>query len=127
MSVSRHQNASQNRGIKIGNRYSKTCHSITYLGMTVSNQNLIEKEIKNFGNACYRSVQNSLQSCLTPKNEKIQICKTIILHVVLYGCETWFLRLREELRLRVFENSVPRRIFGPKRVDVTGGWRKLHN
>jgi hypothetical protein len=47
--------------------------------------------------------------------------------VVLYGCETWSLTLREEYRLRVFENRVLRRIFGPKRVEVTGGWRKLHN
>jgi hypothetical protein len=47
--------------------------------------------------------------------------------VVLYGCETWSLKLREEHRLRVFENRVLRRIFGPKRDDVTGDWRKLHN
>jgi hypothetical protein len=46
--------------------------------------------------------------------------------VVLYGCETWSLTLREEHRLRVFENRVLRRIFGPKRDEVTGGWRKLH-
>jgi hypothetical protein len=58
---------------------------------------------------------------------KIKIHKTIILPVVLYGCETWSLTLREEHRLRVFENSVLRRIFGPKRDEVTGGWRKLHN
>jgi hypothetical protein len=50
-----------------------------------------------------------------------------ILPVVLYGCETWSLILREEHRLRVFENKVLRRIFGPKRDEVTGGWRKLHN
>jgi hypothetical protein len=49
------------------------------------------------------------------------------LPVVLYGCETWFLTLREEHRLRVFENRVLRRIFGPKRDKVTGGWRRLHN
>jgi hypothetical protein len=53
--------------------------------------------------------------------------KTIILPVVLYGCETWSLTLREEHRLRVFENRVLRRIFGPKRDEVTGEWRKLHN
>jgi hypothetical protein len=60
-------------------------------------------------------------------NIKIKIYKTIILPVVLYGCETWCLTLREEYRLRVFENSVLRRIFGPKRNEVMGGWRKLHN
>jgi hypothetical protein len=58
---------------------------------------------------------------------KIKIYKTIILPVVLYGYETWYLTLREEHRLRVFENRVLRRIFGPKRDEVTGGWRKLHN
>jgi hypothetical protein len=61
------------------------------------------------------------------KNVKIRIYKTIILPVVLYGCETWSLTFREEHRLRVFENRVLRRIFGPKRDEVTGGWRKLHN
>jgi hypothetical protein len=58
---------------------------------------------------------------------KIKIYKTIILPLVLYGCETWSLTLREEHRLRVFENRVLRRIFGPKRNEVTGGWRKRHN
>jgi hypothetical protein len=57
----------------------------------------------------------------------IRICKTIILPAVLYGCETWSLTFREEHRLRVFENRVLRRILGPKRDEVTGGWRKLHN
>jgi hypothetical protein len=61
------------------------------------------------------------------KNLKIRIYKTIILPVVLYGCETWSLTLREEHRLGVFENRVLSRIFGPKRDDVTGEWRELHN
>jgi hypothetical protein len=60
------------------------------------------------------------------KNLKIRIYKMIILPVVLYGCETWSLTFREEHRLRVFENRVLRRIFGPK-DEVTGEWRKLHN
>jgi hypothetical protein len=55
------------------------------------------------------------------------VYKIIILPVVLYGCETSSLTLREEHRLRVFENRTLRRIFGPKRDKVTGGWRKLHN
>jgi hypothetical protein len=58
---------------------------------------------------------------------KVKIYKTIILPVVLYGCETWSLALREEHRLRLFENRVLRRIFEPKRDEVTGEWRKLHN
>jgi hypothetical protein len=57
----------------------------------------------------------------------IRIYKTIVLPVVLYRCETWSLILREEHRLRVFENRVPSRIFGPKRDEVTGDWMKLHN
>ena len=61
------------------------------------------------------------------KNFKIEIYRNIILPVVLYGCETWSLTLWEEHRLRVFENRVLRRIFGPKRDDVTGDWRKLRN
>jgi hypothetical protein len=61
------------------------------------------------------------------KNVKVRIYKTIILPVVVYGCETWPLRIREKHKLRVFENRVLRRILGPKRDGVTGGWRKLHN
>jgi hypothetical protein len=60
-------------------------------------------------------------------NIKIRIYKTNVLPAVLYGCETWSLTLREEHRLRVFENRVLRRIFGPKTDEVTGDWRKLHN
>jgi hypothetical protein len=66
-----------------------------------------------------------VSSRLLPKNLKIRIQKTLILPVVLYGCETWSLTLREEQRLSVFENRVLRRIFGPKRDEVTGEWRKL--
>jgi hypothetical protein len=61
------------------------------------------------------------------KNLKIIIYKTIILPVVLFGCETWSVTLREEHRLRVFENRALRRIFGPRRDEVTGEWRNLHN
>jgi hypothetical protein len=68
-----------------------------------------------------------LSSRLLSRNVKVKIKKTIILPVVLYGCETWYLTLREEHRLRVFENWVLRRIFGPKRDEVMGEWRKLHN
>jgi len=72
-------------------------------------------------------VQNFLSSSLLSKNLKIKIYRTIILPVVLYGCETWSLTLKEERRLRVSENRVLRRIFGPKRDEVTREWRKLHN
>ena len=79
------------------------------------------------GNACYYSVQSLLSSRLLSKNLKTKIYRTIILTVVLYGCEAWSLSAREERKLRVFENMVLRRIFGPRRDDVTGDWRRLHN
>ena len=72
-------------------------------------------------------LQNLLSSSLLSKKLKIKIYRTIILPVVLYGCETWSLTLREECRLRVSENRVLRRVLGPKRDEVTGEWRKLHN
>jgi hypothetical protein len=72
-------------------------------------------------------VQNLLSSRLLSENVKVRIYKTIILSVVLYGCETWSLTVREEHKLRVIENRVLRRIFGPKRDRMTGGWRKLHD
>jgi hypothetical protein len=75
------------------------------------------------GNACYHLVQNLLSSHLLSKNLKIRIYKTIIVPVALYGCETWSLTLREEHRLKVFENRMLRTIFGLKRVEVTGRWR----
>jgi hypothetical protein len=68
-----------------------------------------------------------LFSILISKNIEITVYRTIILPVVLYGCETWAHTLWEEPRLRLFENRVLRRIFGPKRYEVTGEWRKLHN
>jgi len=72
-------------------------------------------------------VQNLLSSSLLSKNLKIKIYRTVILPVVLCGFETWLLTLRGDRRLRVLENRVLRRIFGPNRDEVTGEWRKLHN
>jgi hypothetical protein len=71
-------------------------------------------------------VAEFLSFILLPKNIKIKINRNIIFPVVLYGCETSSLTLREELRLGVFENTVLRGIFGPKRDAVTGEWRRLH-
>jgi len=79
------------------------------------------------GVASYLSVQNLLSSRLLSKNLRIEIYRTTILPVAFYGCETWSLALREERKLRVFENMVLRRIFGPRRDEVTGEWRRLHN
>jgi hypothetical protein len=81
------------------------------VGTTLTNQNDIHDEIKsrlNSGNASHHSVQNLLSSRLTSKNLKIKIYKTVILPVVLYGCETWSITLRDEHRLRIFENRVLR-------------------
>jgi len=96
---------------------------LKYFGTTVTYQNSIQEEIKsrlNTGNACYYSVQNLLSSSLLSKNLKIKTYGTVILPAVFYGCETWSLNLREECRLRVFENRVLRRIFGPRRDEVRG-------
>jgi PAS domain-containing protein len=101
-----------------------------YLGTTLTDQNSIQEEIKSrlkSGNACYHLVQNLFSSSSPPKRIKIKINRTIILPVVLYGCETWLLTLSEECGQRVFENRVMRRIFGPKREEVTGECRKPHN
>ena len=68
-----------------------------------------------------------MSSRLLSKNVMIKIYRTISLLVVLYGCETWSLTLLEERKLRVFENMVLRRIFGPRGDEVTGDWRRLHN
>jgi hypothetical protein len=124
MLLSRNQNAGQNRDIKIANRSFENVSQFKYLGITVTNQNLIQEEIRrrlSSGNACYHSVHSLLSSRLLSKNLKMRIYKTVIL----YGCETRSLTLREEHGLRVFENKVLRRIFGPKRDEVTRGWRKL--
>jgi hypothetical protein len=130
MLVSRDQNAGQTRDVKVGNRSHENVSQFRYLGKTVTNQNFIQEEIKsrlNSGNACYHSVQNLLSSRLLSKNVNVRIYKTIILPVILHGFETWSVILREEHKLRVFENRVLKGIFGPERDGVTGGWRKLHN
>ena len=101
-----------------------------YVAINLTNQNSIQEEIKSglkLGKTCYYSVQNLLSSSLLSKNLKIRVYGTIILPVVLHGCETWSLTFREERRLRMFEKGVLRRIFGPNRDEVTGEWRKLHN
>jgi len=82
----------------------------------------IKSRLKS-GNACYRLAQNFLSSCLLSKNVKIKTYRIIIFPIVLFGYETWSVTLREEPRLRVFENRVLKRIFGPKRDEVTAEWR----
>jgi len=123
MDMSQDQNAGRSHNIKNANSSSERVEQFKYLGTTLTNQNPIQEEIKNrlkSGNACYHSVQNLLSSSLLSKNLKIKICRTIILPVVVYGCETRSLTMREKRRLRVSENRILSRIFGPKRDEVTG-------
>ncbi|KAJ4428231.1 hypothetical protein ANN_24248 [Periplaneta americana] len=108
MIMSRDENIVRNGNIKIGNLSFEEVEKFRYLGATVTNINDTREEIKdriNMGNACYYSVQKFLSSSLLSKNLKVRIYKTVTLPVVLYGCETWTLTLREEQRLRVFENK----------------------
>jgi len=130
MIMSRDQNAGRSHSMKIDNSSIERVGYFKYLGTTLTNQSSVQEEIESrlkLGNDCYYSVQNLLSSSLLSKNLKIKIYRTITLPVVLYGCETWALRLREERKLRVFENRVLRKVFGPKRDEVTGEWRGLHN
>jgi hypothetical protein len=128
--MTRHQTVGQSNYVRVANKSFEKVAKFKYLGSTSTDQNCIHEEIRsrlNSGNACYHAVQNLSSSHLLSRNVKIKIYKTIILPVVLYGCETLSRMLREEHRLRVFENRVLRRTLGPKRDELTGGWRKLHN
>ena len=116
--------------MRIDNSTFERAEEFKYLGTTLTNQNSILEEIKSrwrSGDACHHSLQNLLSSRLLSKNLKIKIYSNIILPFVLYGCETWALTLREERKLKVSENMVLRRIFGPRRDEVTGEWRRLDN
>jgi hypothetical protein len=128
--ISRGQNIGQKRSINIANRSFEDVAKFKCLGTTLTYQNCMHKEIKSrlsSGNACNHSVQSLLSPRLLSRNFKVKIYKTIILPVVLYGCEAWSLTLREGHRLRGFENRVLRRVFGPKKDEVMGEWRKLHS
>jgi len=121
--MSRDQNAGRSHNMIDDSRSFERVEEFKYLGTTLMNQNSIQEEIKSrlkSWNVCYHSVQNLLSSSLLFKNLKNKVHRKIILLVVLYGCETWSLTLREECRLRVFENRALRRIFGPRRDEVTG-------
>jgi hypothetical protein len=120
-----HQNAGQNHNVLTANKSFENVTKFKHLGITVTNQNCFYKEIKrrlNLGSACHNSVQNLLSSHLMLK-QRLKYNFTYFL----YGCESWSLRVREEYRLGKFEKRMLNRIFGPKRLKVAGGWRKLHN
>ena len=130
MVMSRDQNAGRNHSVRINNSTFERVEEFKYLGTTLTNQNSTGEEIKSrlmLGNACYHSVQNLLSSRLLSKNLKIKIYRNLIYPVVLYVCEIWWLTLREERKLREYENMVLRRIFGPRKEEVTGEWRRLNN
>jgi len=105
MIMSRDQNAGRSHSVKNDNSSIERVEEFKYLGITLTNKNSIQEEIKSrlkLGNACYYSVQNLLSSSLLSK----KLYRTIIMPVVLYGCENWSVTLREERRLKVFENRV---------------------
>ena len=121
--MSRDRNAGRGHSVKIDNSSIERVEEFTYLGTPLTNPNYNQEEIKcrlKLGNACYYSVQNPMSYGLLSRTLKNMIYRNIIFLVVLYGCETWSLTLVEERRQRVFENRILRRVFGPKRDEVTG-------
>jgi hypothetical protein len=111
MLISGSQKIGQKHSIKIVDRSIEDVAKFKYLGTTVTDQNYMHEEINsrlNSGNAYYHSVQSLMSSRLVSRNLKVKIYRTIILPVILYGCENWSLTLREEHRPRVFENRVLR-------------------
>jgi len=123
MIMSRDWNGGPSHNIKNDNSSFEMVKESKYL----TNQNSFQEEIKSrlkSENASLHSVHNRLSSSLLSKNLKIKIDRNIILFVVLYGCETWSLTLREERRMLLFENRVLRRIFESKRDELTGGVQK---
>jgi hypothetical protein len=126
--MSRDQNAGRSHNVKTDNNSFERVEVFRYLETTLTNQNPIQEEIKcrlKLGKACCHSVQNLLSSSLLYKNIRLRY-RTIILPVVFYGCEIWPVTMREELRQRVSEKRVLRRIFGPRRDGVLGECSKLH-
>jgi hypothetical protein len=128
--MSQDQCAGQNNNIKVGIKSFEMVEYLRYFGTNITSKNYIHEESRSrlkLANACYHLVQNILSSNLLFQNIGIKTYRTMILPVVWYGCEDWSLTLREECKLRLSENRVLRKIFGPKRNEVTGEWRRLHN
>jgi hypothetical protein len=130
MLMSRSQKVGQKHRTRLANRSFEDVAKFKYLGTTLTDQNCMHEVINsrlNSGNTCCRSVHSLLSSRLLSRNLEVKIYKTLIVPVVLYGCETWSVTLREEHRLRMFENRVLRGIFGPNGDEVTEECRKLHS
>jgi len=130
MVMSGDQSTGQSHNMKTDNRFLESVEEFKYLGRTLTNQNSIQEEMTsrlNSGNAYYRSVQNLLSSSLLSKNLKIKNKQNYNSDCFfLYGCETWSLTLKEERKMKAFENRMLRRIFGRRRDEVIGEWKKLH-
>jgi hypothetical protein len=125
--MSRHQTVGQNDYIKVADKFFKNVAKLKNLGRTLTNQNCIPEDIKsriNSGNACYHAVQNPLSSRLISKNVTIKIYKSIILRVVLYGCEIWSITLREEHRLKCLRASCSGEYLDLRGMKLWEGWRK---
>ena len=117
----------QNQNIVIEKLSFENVEKFKYLGSMITNTNDIHEEIKRrikMGNVCYYSLEK-MSSSLFSNKFKVNIKQSYT--VVLYGCETWSLTLREEHRLTIFVNKVLRKIFGTKKDEIIGEWSKLHN
>jgi len=127
MITSRDIGNEENENIRIRDEVIEKVNKFTYLGAYVTSKNEVTEEIKSrlvSGNACFYSVQKLLTSRLISRKLKLKIYRTAILPD---GCESWSTTLADEHKLRVFESKVLRKIYGPKRDEMTGEWRRLHN
>ena len=122
--TSRYEHAGENPSRKTDNKTFLIVEEFRCLRTILTNQSFIHLEIKS--SWLLSLVQSILSSSLLSKNVKIKVCRRVILLVILYGHISRFLTIVEERRLRVFENRVLRKIFGPKWNDVTMEWRRLH-
>jgi hypothetical protein len=116
--------------MKISDKSFEMVEQFKYLGEPLTNQKSVLEEIQSRlkpGNACCHSPQILLSCGLLSKNIRIKIYRNLILPVGLYGDETWSVKSREEQRLRVFENSLLRKILGSRKEEITVEWRRLHN
>jgi len=125
--MSRDQHAVQNHNIMIGNKSFERVEQLRYLGTTITKVAFMKKLRADWMQGMLATIRYRI-FCFPVcyPSIKIKIFRAVILPVVLHGCETWSLTLREARRLRMLENRVLRKIFGPERDEVTGEWRRLH-